>query len=129
MIHPFMHEPPIALSGLRRHDRRGSLAGDDRLGGRPRIHCHDERVRSRFGQAPHPAATAKDVDRAPLASRCAADAGLWEGRLRSLSKGSEASGCEPHAALQEREACLSIGTAFDPLHLVDESFDHPVTPR
>jgi len=33
------------------------------------------------------------------------------------------------AALQQREACLSIRAAFDPLHLVDESFDHPVAPR
>ncbi len=29
------------------------------------------------------------------------------------------------AALKQRKSCLSIGAAFDPLHFVDESFDHP----
>jgi len=32
-------------------------------------------------------------------------------------------------ALEQREACLSIRTAFDPLHLVNEPFDHAVAPR
>jgi hypothetical protein len=33
------------------------------------------------------------------------------------------------AALQQRKACLSIGATFDPLHFIDESFDHAVAPR
>ena len=31
-------------------------------------------------------------------------------------------------ALQQRKARLSIGTAFDPLHLIDEPLHHPVAP-
>src|SRR5581483_1589368 len=34
-----------------------------------------------------------------------------------------------HAPLQERKSSLSVGTAFDPLHLIDEPLDHPIAPR
>ena len=32
-------------------------------------------------------------------------------------------------ALEQRKACLPIGTAFDPLHLVNEPLNHAVAPR
>jgi hypothetical protein len=31
-------------------------------------------------------------------------------------------------ALEQWEACLSVGTAFDPLHFIDESFNHAIAP-
>jgi hypothetical protein len=60
----------------------------------------------------------------------AAEADLWEERcLRSLSTGSRAVECEPHTTLEQREARLSIRTAFDPLQFVVESLHHPIAPR
>jgi hypothetical protein len=33
------------------------------------------------------------------------------------------------AALQQWESRLSIGTAFNPLHFIDKTLNHPVAPR
>src|SRR5258708_30346538 len=35
---------------------------------------------------------------------------------------------QQHTALEQREACLSIRTAFDPFHFIDESLHHAVAP-
>src|SRR5689334_2364170 len=76
------------------------------------------------------AATAVGEDPVPLARACAAEADRWEEpRLCFLSTAFRAVGCEPHAALQQREASLSIRTAFDPLQFVVEPLHHPVVPR
>jgi len=36
---------------------------------------------------------------------------------------------QQHAALEQRKARLSVGTAFDPFHFIHESLDHAIAPR
>jgi hypothetical protein len=35
---------------------------------------------------------------------------------------------QQHAALEQRKARLSVGTAFDPLHFIHESLNHTIAP-
>ena len=73
------------------------------------------------------AATAVGEVPTPLVRSCAAETNCWEEpRLCSLSTAFRAAGCEPHAALQQREASLSIRTAFDPLHFIHEPLNHAI---
>lgn len=78
---------------------------------------------------PH-AATAVGGELPPLAWSGAAEAGLWEEhRLCSRVNWSSGSRVQQYTTLEQREACLSIRTAFDPLQFVVESLHHPVAPR
>src|SRR6266699_3040912 len=36
---------------------------------------------------------------------------------------------QQHAALEQRKARLSVGTAFDPFHFIHEALDHAIAPR
>jgi hypothetical protein len=76
------------------------------------------------------AATAVSEVPTPLVRSCAAETNCWEEpRLCSRVNGFSGGWMQQDAALQQREASLSIRTAFDPLQFMVEPLHHPVVPR